>query len=286
MLKIIHVSDLHFGKSDDQDTDAKDLLDAVYKEFFQGTDSCYLLVSGDITDSGEPDEFTSAKKALSRFKGRVFLTPGNHDYGSFLGTDYDEDKAKYFDNPFADSLGFSHPFFKKTVFNRQLPNNSDPSPVLIIGLNSCAKEGMLDAAQGEIGERQMKELADLLTKYGKEVTKLLFLHHIPNREADWSLIMTLRDWEELMAATAGSIDVFAFGHQGDELAVKRRVKGVTAPPRPAPPRPMKVRSVGLRKSKGGKRALVLDADNSVADKPCYVIELQGNKLTATVRSFL
>ena len=132
---------------------AKSLLKAVSERYpFAGKENTYLLVTGDVTDHGRNGEYDLAGQALTPFKDRIFITPGNHDYGSWGGTDYNEEKAKHFDVPFASALGFKHPFFDKKVFVRELQDESGHT-LMMIGLNSCAKVGVEDWAQGEIGER-------------------------------------------------------------------------------------------------------------------------------------
>ena len=157
MIEILHVSDLHFGQSPYNNGLADSLLKATSARYpFAGKENTYLLVTGDITDHGRKGEYASAEQTLSPFAGRVFITPGNHDYGSLGGTLYSKSKAQYFDDPFADDLGFKHPFFDKKVFVHEL---TDPSgnTLVMIGLNSCAKKGLDDCAQGEVGDEQRNE---------------------------------------------------------------------------------------------------------------------------------
>lgn len=279
MIEILHVSDLHFGQNHYNNGLADSLLKAASERYpFAARENTYLLVTGDITDHGRKGEYASAAQALSPFTGRVFVTPGNHDYGSLGGTLYSKSKAQYFDAPFADDLGFKHPFFEKKVCVREL---TDPSgnTLVMIGLNSCAKKGLSDFAQGEVGGEQRKELADILAEYeGKKIPKILFLHHIPNRDADFPDIMTLKDWEELMAVVGDKVDVLAFGHQGKlEVGTRgksRTLRGII--------RPMELRSLdGGRKrtlKSALKRTWVLDADASVAEQACYSIKWDGEEL--------
>jgi hypothetical protein len=158
---------------------------------------------------------------------------------------------------------------------------------MMIGLNSCAKEGIFDFAQGEIGREQRKELAEILDQCGSETPKLLFLHHIPNKEAEWKLVMTLRDWKELMALVRGKVDVLAFGHQGKAVEVGIGLKAQSKPVS-AQARPMQVRRISEERMHGvksaGRRSLVLDADNSVAEQAFYRITLESNKPNVEVVS--
>ena len=87
MIEILHVSDLHLGKNAYMNGLAKSLLQAVSERYpFAGKENTYLLVTGDVTDHGRNGEYDLAGQALTPFKDRVFITPGNHDYGS-LGWD-------------------------------------------------------------------------------------------------------------------------------------------------------------------------------------------------------
>src|SRR5512137_3094208 len=106
MIEILHISDLHLGKNAYINGAAKSLLKAAGERYpFAGKENTYLLVTGDVTDHGRNGEYNLAGQALSPFKDQVFITPGNHDYGSWGGTDYTEEKAKHFDVPFASALG-------------------------------------------------------------------------------------------------------------------------------------------------------------------------------------
>jgi hypothetical protein len=272
MIEILHVSDLHLGKNAYMNGMAKSLLNAVSERYpFAGKENTYLLVTGDITDHGRKSEYERARQALSPFAGRVFITPGNHDYGSLGGTLYSKSKAQYFDEPFADALGFKHPFFEKKACVRQL---TDPSgnTLVMIGLNSCAKKGLSDFAQGEVGDEQRNELADLLAKYdGKKIPKILFLHHIPNREADFPDVMTLKDWKELMEVVGDKVDVIAFGHQG---TLEVAVRGKSRAPK-VQSRPMKLRILDGGRKRALKRTWVLDANDSVTAQSCYSIRWDG-----------
>ena len=279
MIEIFHVSDLHFGKRFVTDCLAESLLKAINREYpFAESDDRYLLVTGDITDAGDEDQYALAIEVLKPFAGKIILTPGNHDYGGARGTAYDALKARYFDNPFAAALGFHWPFFDKRVFDCPLSDKLG-NTLMMIGLSSCTKGGTWDDwARGEIGARQRKELSDKLAEYDANIPKILFLHHIPNKDADWKYFMTLMDWRELMAVVKkGNVDVLAFGHQGQlEVASERTFY------RRALGRPMQVREFGkgLRRDRRARPITVLDANDSVMEQKCYRITLDGKQLKA------
>jgi hypothetical protein len=276
MIEIIHISDLHFGEDESQNSSANQLLNSIEQRYpFEGVDNRYLLVTGDITDYGKPAQYELAKQALLPFAGKLFIAPGNHDCcGSFLpGLGYSAEKARYFDDPFAKALGFAHPFFGKKVFSRLLPDPSGSGALVMIGLNSCCMGAAL--SEGEIGSQQMDELRQILEECDPNIPKVLFLHHIPNREADLAFAMDLVDRKELMSVVQGKVDVLAFGHQGKTMQVDHEGKLVISP---APCRAMKLRTLTF----GGRSTWVLDADSSVAEQKIYLIKLDGGRLSATV----
>lgn len=276
MIEIFHVSDFHFGMSDGNDRKARHLLEGIRRLFpFKGYDNRYLLVTGDITNTGADREYNLALKALEPFKPRLLLTPGNHDWGSCSGMGYSEHSAHHFDHPFADTLEFHHPFFNKEVFKSILEDRANHTSLILIGLNSCTKKGLEDAAQGEIGEKQRKELDHILTDCDGESLKILFLHHIPNKDAEYACVMTLKDWKKLMKVVTDRVDGLAFGHQGKMDA------GIEGPPSlNAPARAMQKRYQKI----GTKRIHVLDANNSVPEQKFYHISLDGGQLSVEVVS--
>ena len=87
-LRILHLSDLHFGVEDDVDVRlyqlTRDLNDKTDGLGFDKLD--YLVISGDLTNRATKEEFEHAYKFISglieRFKlsaERCIIVPGNHD---------------------------------------------------------------------------------------------------------------------------------------------------------------------------------------------------------------
>jgi len=280
MLRIYHISDLHFSKKESDNDGARILLDRIAR-VFNAQSGCgdYLLVTGDITDTGSRVEYFLALEALMPFRGRIFIVPGDHDYGGLLGSDFDEIKAKRFDTPFAEALGVDHVFFDKfnhgiengyTPYTRELDDGSG-TKVLLIGLNSCRNEGVLDFAQGEIGRQQLFSLDRILSDHDAQgIPKVLFLHHIPIKHARFPNVMTLTDWEALMRTINDRIEVIAFGHQGyeeDNGAWLKASRTMYASERP---------------SSKGKRFL-LDANSSVYEQSCYLVTFDRDTVSAEIK---
>lgn len=81
-MNIIHLSDLHIGKSNNLEKSAR-LVDWILnnKEVHQ---SSLVIISGDLVDDGENWQFLQAKDLIDRLRNEdyfVLVAPGNHDYG-------------------------------------------------------------------------------------------------------------------------------------------------------------------------------------------------------------
>jgi hypothetical protein len=119
------------------------------------------------------------------------------------------------------------------------------------------------------------QVTDILATYeDKKIPKILFLHHIPNRQADFPDVMTLRDWKKLMDVVGDKVDVLAFGHQGKlEVAVRGKLRALTAQIRP-----MQLRILDGSRKRALKRTWVLDANDSVTAQSCYSIRWDGEEI--------
>lgn len=71
-MKLVHISDLHFGHHDPVLAD--NLADDIAK---QAPD--LIIASGDFTQIGTEDEFELARAFLDKLAAPVFAVPGNHD---------------------------------------------------------------------------------------------------------------------------------------------------------------------------------------------------------------
>jgi len=216
MIKIAHVSDLHFHHAAINNKKAVSLLKKVQKAYPFNTGYNYLLVTGDVTDDGDKAQYAKAFATLKPFIGHLLLTPGNQDYGP-LGTFYSEDSAKAFDDCLLRKLSISHHFIDKQTAVDVL-DDTQGTQVLAVGLNSVVNtEIPFDFARGEIGDDQLTSLQGILSdpKYG-DMHKLVYLHHRPQKRNDW--FYELVDAEDLMAIlNQNYVDVVAFGHTGGNM---------------------------------------------------------------------
>jgi calcineurin-like phosphoesterase family protein len=212
-MKIIHVSDLHFHRRDD---DNKKTLALLQKVQSTAPDLDYLLVTGDVVDDGFKSQYRKVEKALEPFNGKLLLVPGNHDYGLF-GNFYFPCCAEYFDNSFLAGLEPGVGFRRKHPVVRMI--QKDGTKLLTVGLNSVLQTAMIfDFARGGIGESQLASLDGILsTPDFVNIPKLVYLHHRPH-ENDWFLAM--KDAKEFMdIILKHKVSIVAFGHSGNVMIV-------------------------------------------------------------------
>ena len=71
----VHLSDLHIG-APKAEKSFKDALDDVERRYPEAE---FVIITGDVTDMGTREQFTSFTKIADAFPKRVYCVPGNHD---------------------------------------------------------------------------------------------------------------------------------------------------------------------------------------------------------------
>jgi 3',5'-cyclic AMP phosphodiesterase CpdA len=218
MIEVIHVSDLHFN-NDGGDAAAEQLLERVYDRYFNNLHT-HLLVTGDVVDDGTEGQYEKAAHALSRFAGRLLMTPGNHDCGA-LGNFYDPAALHRWREHFEPMTTNCTRSADKVPTETML--DVDGERLICFGLNSnLLTVSPLDFACGEVGQPQLDDLLFLLNRAAfMDVPTLVYLHHRP-RGIAWpeSLVMALKDGPAFLEAVEGVVDVVAYGHSGDSVELQ------------------------------------------------------------------
>lgn len=292
MLEFYHISDLHIKKSKRSNKKAVELLKKIFVQFdFENSKGKFLIITGDITQAGKLDEYRNAKAALSDFKEKIFIVPGNHDYGTTFSIFYDDKAAKRFDSILANEFAAGHSFYSKDLFIKEIVGSDEK--VLLIGINSCLIKDMTAtliqrAGQsiGLIGYSQLDTLFHILNSGDfDDYKKIVFLHHIPDKYAK-EFFMELLDRDDLILIAGPHVDVLCYGHQGEMSPPPASAKAAipTVRKRQMEVRRMKVKN-NIRRSfkgfKGGpkKGPYSLDANDSVDESACYRITVDKKTLS-------
>lgn len=207
-MNIIHLSDLHIGKSNNLEKSAR-LVDWILnnKEVHQ---SSLVIISGDLVDDGENRQFLQAKDLIDRLRNEdyfVLVAPGNHNYGP---GGYRQSRQSRID-------------FKELISGvESYPHVYSEGGQAFIVLDSMAEEFAtveLWGAQGNLGVDQLNELDLILDELAENpVIKniLVVMHHHP---FDYLFYHGLRDHADLKGVISRRIDlparvnVLLFGHK-------------------------------------------------------------------------
>jgi 3',5'-cyclic AMP phosphodiesterase CpdA len=171
----------------------------------------HLLVSGDLTGYGMPDEFVAARAALGELalsRARCSVIPGNHD--TFAP---DAVKRDYFGTHFGQMLDTDLPEYRALGPYPFVHFKGDD--VAVVGLHSAQKAVLPGRANGAVGRPQLDALASLVEdRRMRHRAVLVMLHHAPRR-GDGSRdthAHGLRDADALDATLRGDRFALLHGH--------------------------------------------------------------------------
>ena len=215
-MKFLHLSDLHIHTHDADNKDAISMLEFVVRTYPDHR----LIITGDIADDGTNEQFKNAYALLEPFKGRVFISPGNHDFGA-VGSFYSYERAIRFDEILAKGLEQGGTFKgDSTPVVNMLRDGS--TEIMLIALDSNLEtDHPFDFACGEIGKSQLSALNTILTTTASAgMVKVLFFHHHPFMVND--PFMELKDAKALARVVYGRIDLVLFGHKHEMKQWEKR----------------------------------------------------------------
>ena len=195
-MTIHHVSDLHFHKAASKNRAVVGKLRALAKS--RG-DTDLLVVTGDVTDDGQEEQYVQAYRALSPFAGSILLCPGNHDYGP-VGNFYEAAAERRW-KEFCLSLGSTR--------------TATCDGVLCIALDSCLRTvSPLDFAQGRLAQSELdfaRVQISLARSHLQPVA--VFFHHDPVNDI---YVERLQNAQDVLSALYGMVDLVGFGHTHKE----------------------------------------------------------------------
>lgn len=131
----------------------------------------HLVITGDLTQIGQPEEFAQARRWLATLgpPERVSLVPGNHD--STVAAPWSQTYAQWEDYLTAERCTKDH--------GAPFPSLRIRHGVALIGLSTAVPSPPL-LAIGRLGPEQLARLDDLLDETGRRgLFRVIYLHHAP-----------------------------------------------------------------------------------------------------------
>lgn len=187
MRTLVHLSDLHFGRVDEQLIDP--LISAVTE-----VNPDLVAVSGDLTQRARSHQFREARAFLDALPQPQIVVPGNHDVPLH--------------NVFS---RFLQPLDK---YKRYITDDLQPAyvddEIVVVGVNTARS---LTVKGGRINEDQVARIREKLCSSGDDLIKAVVTHHpfdLPQGYNDRELVgraqMAMRDLADCGA------DLFLAGH--------------------------------------------------------------------------
>lgn len=234
-MHIIHISDTHIGKNNNQDRFDRLLEDL---KSCQGINlaECVVIHTGDLVKDGEQAYWEEGREALDKLAGlvsKLFLCPGNHDCGGFFGVS--QEKSDCFREMFADYLFHDQPQEFPVIHTLNEKH-------VLIGLDTNEAEVnqwyLNLGAEGKLGHGQCAKLERVLDRLDLQNKQLLvYLHHHPflyhfdavpvlDSVKKWLFYhlkkMTrrfrrMKDAEVFCQMVANKADVIVYGHKHEGL---------------------------------------------------------------------
>jgi len=151
MRKIIHISDIHFGRADYGVAErARQKIVEIAPDL--------LIVSGDLTQRARSSQFIEARRFLDSLPSPQIVVPGNHDIPMH--------------NPFA---RFVTPLdkYKKYITEDLEPFFMDEE-LAVIGINTARS---LTIKDGRINEKQVAAIRERMCALDDKMLKAVVTHH-------------------------------------------------------------------------------------------------------------
>ncbi len=171
-----------------------EVLEALLRDLTQ-TRPEHIVITGDLTHIGLPDEFRQARRWLDRLGAtdRVTVVPGNHD--------------AYVRSPWSSTFSLWQPYMQSdpefaetpdTASEQLFPSLRIRNGVALIGLSSAGASAPF-LATGSLGLQQRQRLTMLLRQAAEQgLFRIVLLHH-PPREEDEKWRKRLTDGKALCA---------------------------------------------------------------------------------------
>jgi 3',5'-cyclic AMP phosphodiesterase CpdA len=187
MRRIFHISDLHFGRTDESVVAA--LTDKIHEVMPD-----VLVVSGDLTQRARSWQFRDARHFLDSFACPKIVIPGNHDVPL-------ENLLDRFFSPLAK--------YRKYITDDLSPTFRDQE-LAIVGINTARS---FTRTRGSINDRQIEHARQFFCSVDPDVMKIVVTHHpfdIPENLNERYLLRRSR--HAIAALAVCQADLYLAGH--------------------------------------------------------------------------
>jgi 3',5'-cyclic AMP phosphodiesterase CpdA len=192
----------------------RDALDLVVADL-KAQRPDHIAVTGDLINLGLPAEFVAARAWLEGLgtPDTVTVIPGNHDIYTHLGSDPGVERWTEFMRADAWGAGLGGGSGMRFPFVRRV------GPAVLIALNSAVPTPPFVAA-GELGERQVEALAEILKRTRAEgLVRVVLIHHppLPGQAPPRRALRDAAELERVLAREGAELILHGHNHRDDLL---------------------------------------------------------------------
>lgn len=185
MRRILHLSDLHFGRT------RPDLLDPLV-ELSAGLSPDLVAISGDFTQRARRGQFVEASAFLDRLRSPWLAVPGNHDIS--------------LDNMVVRLLD---PWGRyRSLIHHDLSPRHEDEEITVVGLNTVNRYAH---QTGRIGRSQLRVIARSRLEH-PERTLVVVMHHPPEHPQGSTKRLMQHSGKGVAALVEAGADIVLSGH--------------------------------------------------------------------------
>jgi len=190
MIRIAHISDLHFGR------EVPEVVEALVAEL-DGERPDLVVVSGDLTQRARVGEFKAARAFFDRLPHPQLVVPGNHDVPAWPLT-----------------LRFAAPWSRwKRLVSPELEPLVSGEGFCAVGVNSARRWGpYLDWSRGRINLTQLEHAEAIFSRCEKDLHIVVAHHPFLLTEASAGRRIIARADVALPRLLRANVDLLLGGH--------------------------------------------------------------------------
>jgi len=154
-MKILHISDLHFGHHDPK-------LAEGFAEDINAQKPDLIVASGDFTQIGTKQEFQQAREFLDTLTAPVFAVPGNHDVPAV-------NVLRRFFNPYG---------YYRHYISPDLEPFLEMDGVALVGMRTSRRARLeWNWGHGTISRSQLEDLEERFAQASPNAVRVIVAHH-------------------------------------------------------------------------------------------------------------